>query len=88
MFKNIIDLLMILVIILFSFSVLRHYSSINNINDISFKRDNIENTLRNKIENLPILPSNTKDVIKFNSGFENEIKNSEPRSFWQLLKLK
>ena len=75
MFKNIIDLLMILVIILFSFSVLRHYSSINNINDISFKRDNIENTLRNKIENSFLI---NEEIMN---------KRVEELSFEELLKI-
>ena len=88
MFKNLLNLLMISLIIVFSFNVLKHYTSVNNIKKINLKRDNIEISLREKIENLPILSNNTDGIIEFNSGFEDEIKDSEPRSFWQLLKFK
>ena len=88
MFKNLLNLLMVFIIIFFSFNVFKHYTSINNIEKINLKRDNIEITLREKIENLPILSNNTEGIIEFNSGFEDEIKDSEPRSFWQLLKFK
>ena len=88
MFKNLLNLLMVFIIIFFSFNVFKNYTSINNIKKINLKRDNIEITLREKIENLPILSNNTEGIIEFNSGFEDEIKDSEPRSFWQLLKFK
>ena len=88
MFKNLLNLLMVFIIIFFSFNVFKNYTSINNIKKINLKRDNIEITLREKIENLPILSNNTEGTIEFNSGFEDEIKDSEPRSFWQLLKFK
>ena len=39
-----------------------------------------------KISNLPILKNDTDNVIEFNEGFSNEIKNDKPRSFWNLLK--
>jgi len=51
-------------------------------------RSNIEEILKNKISNLPILENDTQNVIEFNSSFSEEIKNNEPRSFWDLLKLK
>ena len=35
---------------------------------------------------LPILKNNTKDVIEFNSGFENNDNERLKRSFWELFK--
>ena len=42
--------------------------------------------LKNKISNLPILNNDTHNVIEFNDGYSNGIKNKNPRSFWKLLK--
>ena len=41
-----------------------------------------------KITNLPILKNDTNNVIQFNDGYSNEMKNDKPRSFWNLLKSK
>ena len=41
-----------------------------------------------KITNLPVLTNDTDNVIEFNDGLSNEIKNDKPRSFWNLLKFK
>ena len=41
-----------------------------------------------KSSKLPILKNDTNNVIEFNDGFSNEIKNDKPRSFWNLLKFK
>ena len=51
-------------------------------------RLNIDTILKNKTSNLPILKNDTINVIEFNSSFPKEIKNDEPRSFWNLLKFK
>ena len=39
-----------------------------------------------KISDLPILENDTNNVIEFNDGFSDAIKNDKPRSFWNLLK--
>ena len=39
-----------------------------------------------KISGLPILKNDTDNVIEFNDGFSNEMKDDKPRSFWNLLK--
>ena len=41
-----------------------------------------------KISNLPILKNDTNNVIQFNDGFSNKIKDDKTRSFWNLLKSK
>ena len=51
-------------------------TKINNINEI----------INKKIKNLPILENDTDNVIEFNDGFSNKIKDQKPRSFWNLLK--
>jgi len=86
MFKNLISFFTIFIICLFYFNVFNYYSSNQNIKDINLNRDNIKQILKTKAKNLPVLSNNTNDVIDFNSGFDNEIRNSEPRKFWNLLK--
>ena len=51
-----------------------------------FNRNNIDEIINKKITNLPVLKSDTNNVIEFNDGFSNEIQNDKPRSFWNLLK--
>ena len=67
-------------------STYKHYSSNKNVKNKEFTRNNIDEILNDKISNLPILKNDTDNVIKFNDGFSNEIKNDKPRSFWNLLK--
>ena len=51
-------------------------------------RLNIEENLKNRSINLPILDNDTNNVIEFNSSFSNEIEKEKKRNFWNLLKIK
>ena len=86
MLKNILNLFIIIGIIIFYFSIFKYYSSNQNIKKINLNRKNIEQILKTKIVNITVLSNDTNDVIEFNSGFSDEIKNDEPRNFWKLLK--
>ena len=77
-----------LLILLFFFSVYNYYSSNKNIKNINLNRSSIDETLKNKISNLPVLDNDTNNVIEFNSSPSNEIKDDEQRNFWNLLKIK
>ena len=81
-----INIFILLLIITFFFTTYKYYSSKKNIETKDFNRNNIDEIISTKISNLPILENNTDDVIEFNDGFSNEIKNDKPRSFWNLLK--
>ncbi len=74
-----------LIIVFFSLTY-KYYSSKKNIEVKDFNRSNIEEIIDKKISNLPILRNDTNNVIQYNDGFSNEIKNDKPRSFWNLLK--
>ena len=76
-----------LIIIFFLFSY-KYYSSQKNIDAKDFNRKNIDDIINQKISDLPILKNDTNNVIQFNDGYSNEIKNDKPRSFWNLLKSK
>ena len=75
-------------ILIFFFNIYSFYSSNKNLEYKEFNRSNINQIINTKISNLPILKNDTDDVIEFNDGFSNEIKNDKIRSFWNLLKFK
>ena len=77
-----------ILILSFFFIIYSFYSSNKNLESKEFNRNNIDKIINQKISNLPILKNDTNDVIEFNDGFSNEIKNDKPRSFWNLLKFK
>ena len=73
---------------IFFFNIYSFYSSNKNLESKEFNRNNIDQIINKKISNLPILKDDTNNVIEFNDGFSNEIKNNKPRSFWNLLRFK
>ena len=77
-----------ILILFFFFSIYSFYSSNKNLESKEFNRNNIKQIIYKKISNLPILKNDTENVIEFNDGFSNQIKNDKPRSFWNLLKFK
>ena len=86
--EKIINIFLFSVVIIFFFITFNFYSSKKNIEAKDFNRNNIDEIINKKITNLPILESDTNNVIEFNDGFSSEIKNEKPRSFWNLLKSK
>ena len=79
---------MIFVIIIFIFTVFKYYSSNQNMSIKKYNRQNIDQILKEKIFNLPILLNDTNNIIQFNDSFEDEIDDKKKRSFWDLLKNK
>jgi len=84
--KKILNIVSLILIIMFFGSTYKYYSSNKNIEAKEFNRNNNNEILSNKISNLPILNNDTNNIIEFNDGYSNEIKNKNPRSFWKLLK--
>ena len=84
--QKIISIFFLILVIIFFGSTFKYYSSNKNIKNKEFNRNNIDQILNDKISNLPILKNDTDNVIEFNDGFSNEIKNDKPRSFWNLFK--
>ena len=79
---------MLFFLILFIFSTFKYYLSNTNIKTTNFNRTNMDEILKKKKLDLPVLPNNTKNTIEFNDSFNKEIKEDETRSFWDLLKFK
>ena len=86
--NKILNLLFIFLIILFILSIFNYYISSKNIDFKDFNRSNIDQILKEKISNLPILTNDTNNVIEFNDSFDNEKDDQKKRSFWDLLKIK
>ncbi len=84
--KNILNILHIIVITTFFFTVYKYYSSNKNIEAKNYIRNNIDEIINKKITNLPILENDTDNIIEFNDGFSNKTKSQKSRSFWNLLK--
>ena len=86
--NKILNIFLGILILFFFLNIYIFYSSNKNLESKEFNRNNIDQIINKKISNLPILKSDTNNVIEFNDGFSNEIKNNKPRSFWNLLKFK
>ena len=86
--QKVLNILMFIFIILFIFSIFRYYSSSKNIEIKNFNLNNIDEIIKMKISDLPVLTNDTDNVIEFNNSLESERKFEKKRSFWELLKIK
>ena len=84
--NKITNIFLFIIILIFFLSTYNFYFSNINKDLKEFNRLNINKIIDTKIANLPILNNDTNNVIEFNDGYSNEIKNDKPRSFWNLLK--
>ena len=84
--NKIVNIFLFVIISFFFLNIYKYYSSKKNINSKEFNRKNINQIINKKISNLPILKNDTNNVIIFNDGYSNELKNDKKRSFWNLLK--
>ena len=85
---KIINILLFCLVVLFFYMSFRYYSSNINIKNKNFIRSNIDQILREKVSDLPILNNDTDNVIEFINSIENEIIDDKKRSFWNLLNKK
>ena len=74
---KIINLFLVIIIFLFFFNVYKYYSSNTNIKNINLNRSNIEEIVKTKISNIPILKNDTNNVIEFNSSLPNSSKSTK-----------
>ena len=79
---------MLLLILFFVLFIFKFYLSSKNIRDKSFNRTNIDQILKKRVKDLPIIVNDTNGVIEFNNSLDNQIENEKKRSFWDLLKSK
>ena len=86
--SKIFNIFLAILILFFFFNIYIFYSSNNNLELKEFNRKNIDQIINTKILDLPILKNDTDNVIEFNDGFFNKMKDDKLRSFWDLLKFK
>ena len=79
------NIIMFLIIVFFILSIYNYYSSNKNIDVKNYNRKNIDQVLKEKMGNLPVLENDTNSVIEFSNSLENEIEDNKNRSFWDLL---
>ena len=83
---KIFNIIMFLLIIIFILNIYNYYSSNKNVDAKDYNRKNIDQILKDKIFNLPVLKNDTDNVIEFNNSLKDGIEENERRSFWDLLK--
>ncbi len=83
---RVLNLIMFLFIIVFIFTVLKYYFSDKNINLKKNNISNIDQILKEKISDLPVLLNDTNDVIIFNDTLRENESYEKKRSFWDLFK--
>ena len=83
---KIFNIIMFLLIIIFILSIYNYYSSNKNIDAKNYNRKNIDQILKEKIIDLPVIKNDTDNVIEFNNSLKDEIEENKKRSFWDLLK--
>ena len=83
---KIFNIIMFLLIIIFIFSIYNYYSSNKNIDAKNYNRKNIDQILKEKIIDLPVLKNDTDNVKEFNNSLKDGIEENKRRSFWDLLK--
>ena len=80
------NIFMVFIIFVFILSISNYYFSKKNINSKNFNRSKIDEILKEKITDLPILLNDTNNVIEFNNSIESETDIKKKRSFWDLIK--
>jgi DNA-binding ferritin-like protein len=85
---KVLNILFIILILFFLISTYKYYISNKNLKAKDFNRNNIDQIISEKIDDLPILIDDTNNVIEFNNSLSDKITNDKPRSFWNLLKSK
>ena len=85
MFIKLFNIVIFLIFIIFFVIIFKYYSSIKNMNEKNQNRLNINEIIKEKISDLPVLPNDTNNIIEFNNSLE-DTTNEKKRSFWELIK--
>jgi hypothetical protein len=85
MYKT-VNIIFFLLVLTFFWNVYIYYSSKINIKTKEFNRSNIDEIIKEKTSNIPVLKDDTNNVIEFNNSILDQKNIDKPRSFWKLLK--
>ncbi len=82
---RVLNIIIIILLTIFFYKVFSFYSSLNNKDLISKNRENIDNIIDSKIQDIPFFKNDTNNVIEFNSGY-NQNDDENNKRFWNLFK--
>ena len=85
---KIFNTIMFLLTFIFLLSIYNYYSSNKNVDAKNYNRENIDQILKEKIIDLPVLKNDTNNVIEFNNYIKNDIEENKKRNFWDLINKK
>ena len=85
MFIKLFNIVIFLIFIIFFVIIFKYYSSSKNMNEKNQNRLNINEIIKEKISDLPVLPNDTNNIIEFNNSLV-DTTNEKKRSFWELIK--
>ena len=85
---KIFNTIMFLLTFIFLLSIYNYYSSNKNVDAKNYNRNNIDQILKEKIIDLPVLKNDTNNVIEFNNSIKNDIEENKKRNFWDLINKK
>ena len=74
-----------LIFIIFFVIIFKYYSSSKNMNEKNQNRLNINEIIKEKISDLPVLPNDTNNIIEFNNSLV-DTTNEYKRCFLELIK--
>ncbi len=77
---------MLVLTIIFIYSVFDYYFSNKNIETKNYNRSNLDKILKDKISGLKVLDNDTNDVIEFNNSLQIQTNGEKKRNFWELFK--
>ena len=80
--------IMFLLTFIFLLSIYNYYSSNKNVDAKNYNRENIDQILKEKIIDLPVLKNDTNNVIEFNNSIKNDVEENKKRNFWDLINKK
>jgi hypothetical protein len=81
-----LNIFFFLLILIFFWYIYIYYSSKINILIKETNRTNIDQIIKDKTFNIPILKNDTNNVIEFNNSISDKENIDKSRSFWKLLK--
>jgi len=80
------NILFYIIFTIFSLSILYYYFSDKNIINTNKSRTNYKINMRQNFEDIPLLKSDTIDIIEYSSDVEKYKKNKKKYKFFDLLK--
>ena len=86
MFNKIKNIISLISVIYFLFLILNFYFSEKNIVKVNKLRSNYHGMINNSLKDLPILESDTDNIIVYSNGIELYKKEKKNYKFWDLFK--